>query len=85
MFQYAYARERELLYGEKFFYDLHFFQSSQRKRKLKKVAHLHLYLADFNVRLPSISIVGAMFFQIVQNVLFRLSTWRISQNSSPNY
>lgn len=64
MFQYAYARERELLYGEKFFYDLHFFQSSQRKRKLKKVAHLHLYLADFNVRLPSISIVGAMFFRL---------------------
>ncbi len=65
IFQYAYARERELLYGEKVLYDLHFFHSGQRKRKLKKVSHLHLYLADFNVRLPSISIIGALFFRLL--------------------
>lgn len=65
MFQYAYARERELLYGEKVLYDLHFFHSAKRKRKLKKISHLHLYLTDFNVRLPSISIIGALFFRLL--------------------
>ncbi len=63
MFQYAYARERELLHGEKVLYDLYFFRSAQQRRKLKKVSHLKLYLADFNVNLPRISILGALFYR----------------------
>ena len=65
MFQYAYARQRELLHGEKVLYDLYYFKSKQRKRKLKKAPHLDLYLADFNVNLPSISILGALFYRIL--------------------
>ncbi len=64
MFQYAYARERELLYGEKVLYDLYFFKSKQCINKLKKVPHLKLYLADFKVSLPTISILGAIFYRI---------------------
>lgn len=45
----AYARERELLRDEKVLYDLYFFRSKQRERKLVQAPHLGLYLADFNV------------------------------------
>jgi hypothetical protein len=65
MFQYAYARERELTRGEKCLFDLYFFKSRQRMRKLKRVPHLHLYLADFNVRLRGVSVIGALFFRLL--------------------
>lgn len=65
MFQYAYARERELLHGEKVLYDLYFFKSKQYDRKLKKVPHLKLYLTDFNVSLPTPSILSSIFYRIL--------------------
>lgn len=65
MFQYAYARERELLHGEKILYDLYFFKSKQCNRKLKKVPHLKLYLADFNVFLPKASILSSIFYRVL--------------------
>ena len=65
MFQYAYARECELLHGEKILYDLHFFGSPQNMKKLKSIPHLKLYLKDFNVKLPRVSMLGALFFRIV--------------------
>jgi hypothetical protein len=65
MFQYAYARQRELLHGERVLYDLYFFRSLDRARKLESVPHLHLYLADFNVRLPKVSVLGALFYRLL--------------------
>ena len=65
MFQYAWARERELLHREKVLYDLYFFNSADRKRKLKKAPHLDMFLADFNVSLPKSSVLNALFYRTI--------------------